>query len=238
MPQDQDYARLVAEAAAASDAAPSGDLDIDALAEAARKAHPKAASLTKRTGSYADVLPDIGGAIGSFTARRFGPIAGAITAGIGGAAGEGYRQLALHAGELPGAITDVARNLPNPATRGATWGGAVEGATEGRTAALKAAGNQAAKEGIGRGVGFGIGQAARPLAWINQTPARVRGFSTALGTGAGAYLGHGIEGALLGRLLANPDAYRLAQRGLEVAGGTNKPASQLLRLLSAVSHQQ
>ena len=200
--------------------------------------------------SYADLLPDVGGAIGSFTAREFGPVAGAAAAAVGGAAGEGYRQLAKHATELPGAIADVTRNLVNPETRGATWGGAVEGATEGRTAALQQGGKQGAIELGGRALGWPVGKAAQALKTINLNPARIEGFVRALGLPAGAsragdltnilaglsglagMASHGnpmqaLENAALVKLLANPTTLKIGELGLEQAAKV--PYSQVLR---------
>jgi hypothetical protein len=84
-----------------------------------------------------------------------------VTAGIGGAAGEGYRQLVRHAGEIPGAIVDVARNLVTEPT--ATLGGFVEGAKTGAKQAAIQGGIQAAGQGIGEGF-VKVGAKASP--WL------------------------------------------------------------------------
>src|SRR6187397_2179462 len=82
--------------AATTDETPK--VDYAAAAERARgmKKPPPVADAGK--GSYADVLPAVGGAIGGLAARltpvRAAGTAGGVTlAGIGGAAGEGYKQL-------------------------------------------------------------------------------------------------------------------------------------------------
>ena len=100
----------------------------------------------------ADLLPTAGGFIGGMV----GTVPGVriATAGIGGAAGEGYRQLATHAGELPGAVVDVARNLMAEPT--ATLSGFVEGA--------KAGAQQAALQGAIQAAGQGGGEVLRGVA--------------------------------------------------------------------------
>lgn len=104
-----------------------------ALSADAKVARPPA-SAKSSLASLATFLPAAGGTVGGIA---LGP-AGAI---VGGAAGEGYKQLAQHATELPGAIRDVSRNLleqPLATLRGAMGGAqsgaqnaAVEGATQG-----------------------------------------------------------------------------------------------------------
>lgn len=102
------------------------------------------------TDTIADALPTAGGIIGG--------LAGGIQgAGIGGAAGEGYRQLVKHAGEIPGAIADVSRNIfTQPA---ATLRGAIGGAGSGALEAVEEGGKQAAGEAIG----LGVGAVAKPV---------------------------------------------------------------------------
>lgn len=96
----------------------------------------------------ADTLPTVGGLIGSLAGGSKSTPMGMALAGAGGAAGEGYRQLATHATELPGAVADVARNLiRQPA---ATLSGAAQGAGEGLLNAGMEGGKQAAAEGVGR----------------------------------------------------------------------------------------
>lgn len=102
------------------------------------------------TDAVADALPALGGIIGSLTGgTRFNPL-GMTAAGIGGAAGEGYRQFVKHVREIPGAIRDVSRNLVEQPS--ATMRGAVEGATEGVVTALGSGAAQAGIEGVGRGI--------------------------------------------------------------------------------------
>lgn len=79
-----------------------------------------------------DLLPTAGGTIGALAG---GPVGSAI----GGAAGSGYRQLAEHGAELPGALADIARNwrqIPAMA-RGAIGGGASGALTAGTDAAVQ-----------------------------------------------------------------------------------------------------
>ena len=109
----------------------------------------------------ADWLPTVGGAIGGTVGRV--PGVRIVTAGIGGAAGEGYRQLAKHATEIPGAIVDVARNLMTPETRAATLSGFAEGAKAGATQAAIQGGIQAAGQGVGEGA---VGIASKASPWL------------------------------------------------------------------------
>jgi hypothetical protein len=103
-----------------------------------------------------DALPAIGGMIGGLVGKV--PGARMVTAGIGGAAGEGYRQLLTHAGELPGAMADVARNaVRQPA---ATLRGFGEGAAEGVKDAAIQGGIQAAAQGGGELLSAGASTAA------------------------------------------------------------------------------
>lgn len=85
------------------------------------------------------VGPAIGSTIG-------GIVGGPAGAGMGGAAGVGYESLIRNARELPGAVSDVARNLvTNPR---ATMQGFAEGAKEGaETAGLSAVANAAMEYG-------------------------------------------------------------------------------------------
>ena len=131
--------------------------DLKAADRAPAPAAP-AASSTPGAG-LADWLPTVGGVIGGLAGKV--PGVRIVTAGIGGAAGEGYRQLVRHAGELPGAVVDVARNLvTEPA---ATLGGFVEGAKAGATQAAVQGGIQAAGQGVGEGV---TGVAAKASPWL------------------------------------------------------------------------
>lgn len=90
----------------------------------------------------ADWIPTVGGIVG-------GVLGGVPGAGLGGAAGEGVKQFAQHATEIPGALVDVARNaVQQPA---ATLKGALQGAGEGMLNASKEGALMAAGEGIGSG---------------------------------------------------------------------------------------
>ena len=121
-------------------------------------------------GSYADLLPDAGGMIGSLVGGRLGPVAGALAAGVGGAAGKGYQELIKRGGELPGAIKDIAGNLLSQPR--ATLGGFIEGAKQGGTEALTEGGKQAAMELGGRGVGAGLKAGAKGLKTLALRPTR------------------------------------------------------------------
>jgi hypothetical protein len=109
--------------------------------------------------SWADWLPTAGGMIGGMVGKV--PGVRIATAGIGGAAGEGYRQLVRHAGEIPGAIEDVARNLVTEPT--ATLRGFVEGAESG----AKQAAIQGAIQAAGQGGGELLtGAASKASPWL------------------------------------------------------------------------
>lgn len=109
--------------------------------------------------TIADAMPTIGGTVGGFVGKA--PGLRTLSAGIGGAAGEGYRQLARHAGEIPGAIGDVASNMIRQP--GATMKGFAQGARDGTQQALAAGGTQAAVQGVGEGVGIGLRTFGRGL---------------------------------------------------------------------------
>lgn len=109
----------------------------------------------------ADWLPTIGGGIG-------GLVGGIPGAAAGGAAGEGFKQLATKAGEIPGAVADVARNLLTQPE--ATMRGAVEGMTQGAKAAGTQGATQAAAEGGGRVVGAGLRTMGRGFARAGALP--------------------------------------------------------------------
>lgn len=101
-----------------------------------------------------DALPSIGGSVG-------GMVAGPKGAALGGAAGEGFRQVARHAREIPDALADVARNLvdhPSETLRGGL-AGIMSGA---RDAALEG-GKQASTEWVGAKVGKGLQRGGRAL---------------------------------------------------------------------------
>ena len=95
----------------------------------------------------AGFLPTAGGLVGSL-------VGGIPGAAIGGAAGEGFKQLAIKAGEIPGALMDVGRNLFEQP--GATMRGAVEGMGEGLKGAGTQAVVQAGAEVGGRVMGAGL----------------------------------------------------------------------------------
>jgi hypothetical protein len=107
----------------------------------------------------ANLLPTVGGTIGGLVGQA--PGVRMLTAGIGGAAGEGYRQLVQHAGEIPGAIADVARNLATEPA--ATLGGFVEGAKAGAKEAAIQGAIQAAGQGAGEAI---VGTAAKASPWL------------------------------------------------------------------------
>jgi len=224
------------------------DMDPAAITAALAKRFPKPkAEPAKDPGSMADLLPNVGGAIGGFLGRRGGTPGAMALSAIGGAAGEGYKQLAKHAGEIPGALADVARNTLNPETRGATWRGAVEGATEGRTNALKAGGEQALLTGGGRAVAGGLGLGSRGLGVINANPVVnvmgqpvrtanvIRNAATVLGgaTGYGSGPAEAVAGGYLARNLANPTTLRIGERALDLGSQGSHIYEQLLRALNA-----
>lgn len=93
-------------------------------------------------------LPAAGGIAG-------GIIGGVPGAAIGGAAGGGYKQLAQHASEIPGAVADVARNLiahPVETAQGFV-GGTNTGGIDTGTEAVSQAGGQAAGNALVKGAG-------------------------------------------------------------------------------------
>lgn len=102
----------------------------------------------------ADILPMAGGAIGGFHG-------GPLGAAVGGAAGEGYRQLVEHASEIPGAVADVVRGLATHPI--ATLQGFNEGAGEGMTGAAKQAGIQGVMEAAGGALMGGVSRGARSV---------------------------------------------------------------------------
>ncbi len=106
--------------------------------------------------------PTIGGIVG-------GIAGGTVGAGLGGAAGEGYKQILQHAGELPGAVADVARNLVTQP--GATMKGFAQGAKEGAVNA----GLEGAGQAAGQAVGAKVAEGGTVLAkWLmNRATTRV-----------------------------------------------------------------
>jgi hypothetical protein len=104
--------------------------DFSGIAPAGATPPPSAPVEPSILDKLAAFFPSLGGTVGGLTG-------GPVGAAIGGTAGSGFQQLAQHATELPGAVSDVARNLfSQPAAtlaggvRGVA-GGAVDAATEG-----------------------------------------------------------------------------------------------------------
>jgi hypothetical protein len=180
----------------------------------------------------ADALPDVMGAAGGLAARlnpvmrATGPMGSATVSGALGAAGEGYRQLLKHSGELVPAFQDVKRNLLNPETRGATMQGFREGAIAGKNNAVKTAGTQAAYDVGGRAIGGGMGVGGRILA----SPTGRRVVSNFIAPGVGLVKG-GPMGALLGKLLTNDFTMGAARRAAEIGSRGEQAYAQLLRAL-------
>lgn len=121
-------------------------------------APPAAAPPAKPAPSMMETLmslgPTIGGAVGG--------IAGGVPgAAIGGAAGVGYRDLAKHGAELPGAAMDVLRNLIDQP--GATLKGAAEGMGQGLKDSGIEGGLQALYELGGNVVTKGVKSGARAV---------------------------------------------------------------------------
>lgn len=110
----------------------------------------------------ADQAPAVGGMVGGIA----GGIPGAI---VGGAAGKGFGDLIAHGAEIPGAITDVARNMLSEPM--ATMQGGFQGIAEGAGDTAKAAGI----EGISQYAGGKIAQAGGVMAkWLmNRATTRV-----------------------------------------------------------------
>jgi len=197
----------------------------------------------KDKGSYADLIPyAMGSAYG--LAGKANPALGTALATLGGAAGEGYKQIVKHGTEVVprflgggGAIEDVAGHLMNPETRKATYLGGVEGATQGRTDALKAGLTQGGLEAGGRGTAGALGLAGTGLKTINALPRPVKQYvanvAGALGGAAGFKSGHTIESALLGRILADPYTMKGAEKALGVASRGGPLYSQLMRAAGA-----
>lgn len=154
-----------------------------------------------------NALPNIGGLIGSLA----GGIPGAA---LGGAAGEGYRQLAQHATELPGAVVDVARGLlnhPAETLKGGAAGmgqGAVDAGVAGAIqGALDAAGTYLVQP-VAKGV---YGLALRPLKALRDK------------YGLKALIDAGFEGGILptkggaAKAMAQMAESKVAQRGMAEA---------------------
>lgn len=114
-----------------------------------------------------DVLLDNLHALSSFAPMAGGVVGGIVGgapgAAVGGAAGAGYKQLAEHATELPGALMDVLRNLrsyPAATLRGFVGGGATGTAD----AAI-----EGAKQGVMQKAGDVVATATKPAgAWLMQ----------------------------------------------------------------------
>ncbi len=157
-----DLGKLKAAAPKAVPAATDGWTPVDEPADTSgwtpveEAAAPQAAPERTWGDTAADLLPTVGGVIGGMVGKV--PGVRMATAAIGGAAGEGYRQIAKHASELPGAVVDVARNLVNEPA--ATVSGFVEGAKEGATNAAAQGAIQAAGQGGGELLGGAASKAA------------------------------------------------------------------------------
>lgn len=127
---------------------------------AAQSSQPSTAKAV--VNAAAEALPAAGGIVG-------GLVGGVPGAAILGMAGEGYKQLAQHFTEIPGAVKDVARNLI--AQPGATIRGMVEGEQQGADNAALAGGVQGAVEAAGAGAMAGAGKLGKWL--MNRATTRV-----------------------------------------------------------------
>lgn len=115
----------------------------------------------------ANLLPTVGGTIGSLTGGTLGAVAG-------GMAGAGYRSIARNADQILPAMRDVASNVISQP--GATWEGFKQGAQEGALDAAK----QGAIQGGANVVGNAVGGAARRLAPALMQSALKPGIKTTL----------------------------------------------------------
>lgn len=106
-----------------------------------------------------DLLPAVGGTIGGFVGKV--PVVRMASAAIGGAAGQGYKELFQHLSELPGAVKDVGRNLITQP--GATVKGFAEGAASGAKNAIKEGAIQGGAQAIGEGVTAGVTKGAKAV---------------------------------------------------------------------------
>lgn len=120
------------------------------------------AKLGEAAKGLASWLPAAGGMVGGY----FGSIPGAA---IGGAVGEGYKQLVQHGAELPGAISDVARNLLSHPVE--TASGAVAGTNRGGLNVGEEAATQAAGQYVGDKLAQGTGVMSKWL--MNRATSRV-----------------------------------------------------------------
>lgn len=102
--------------------------------------------------TIASGLPSLGGLAGGLA----GGIGGAT---VGGMAGQGYGELLKHAGEIPGAIADVARNVVTQPR--ATLQGFLTGAREGAERAGIKGVTEGGGQAIGGAVGKGVQQAGK-----------------------------------------------------------------------------
>jgi len=131
------------------------DADINAAAaklyQQANPSHPPPDPAHSWVKTAADWIPAVGGAVGGF-------VGGIPGAAVGGGAGEGYKQLLTQAGEIPGALVDVARGLVNAPRE--TLSGFMTGAGEGAVSAGIEAGKQAAAQTAGTVIGAGMRAAA------------------------------------------------------------------------------
>lgn len=137
------------------DGGPPTEHEIEALfAAAPAKADAPKPGIMERA---ADWLPAAGGTLG-------GILGGIPGAAAGGAAGEGFRKLAKSAGQLPGAVADIVRNMATPEGRAATAQGFDAGSREGAQDTLIEGGLQGGAQAVGAGVAKGAGAAGRFLA--------------------------------------------------------------------------
>lgn len=106
---------------------------------------------SQQGGGLADTVASALPTIGAIPGGILGGVGGAA---LGGAAGQGYGEMLKHAGEIPGAIADVARHaFSQPA---ATLQGFLTGAGEGAARAGLAGGTQATGQVVGKGIGAGL----------------------------------------------------------------------------------
>lgn len=123
------------------------DRDIELAAAGLSQQASDGAPTGSMLGRVTRAIPAIGGLVGGLA----GGIPGAA---LGGAAGEGYRQLVQHAGDLPGAVRDIARNVVSQPQ--ATLRGFLEGAGTGTVAATTQAGIQGGAQAVGILAGKGM----------------------------------------------------------------------------------
>lgn len=174
----------------------------------------------------AGFLPMAGAAIGS----TFGGVPGALT---GQAAGQGYRELVQHGGEIPGAVVDIYRNLRygDPSVRAATLRGSALGKLEGTAnlvpggrGAVAAArhlqeGNpySAAADTLGALTDVAMVSGAAPIAKAFRVAPTRATMATLLGLG-GSKVGGMVGGAVADEVGMTPDQRVLAEAVGSTAG--------------------